>query len=112
MHHGVKGQKWGIRRYQNEDGSLTAKGIKEKAKMTKWIDSSSGRRAMKRTRRAGNASGLSAADMYGLHKQKVAMSVGILLGGVFAGVAAGLVSQSRYEKGGREFADKVFNKVV
>lgn len=25
-HHGVKGQKWGIRRYQNKDGSLTAEG--------------------------------------------------------------------------------------
>lgn len=25
-HHGVKGQKWGIRRYQNPDGSLTAEG--------------------------------------------------------------------------------------
>ena len=25
-HHGIKGQKWGIRRYQNEDGSLTSKG--------------------------------------------------------------------------------------
>lgn len=25
-HHGVKGQKWGIRRYQNEDGSLTNEG--------------------------------------------------------------------------------------
>ena len=28
-HHGVKGQKWGIRRYQNEDGSLTAAGRKQ-----------------------------------------------------------------------------------
>ena len=26
MHHGVKQQKWGIRRYQNEDGTLTALG--------------------------------------------------------------------------------------
>lgn len=26
QHHGVKGQKWGFRRYQNEDGSLTAEG--------------------------------------------------------------------------------------
>ena len=25
-HHGVKGQKWGVRNYQNEDGSYTAKG--------------------------------------------------------------------------------------
>jgi hypothetical protein len=25
-HHGIKGQKWGIRRYQNEDGSLTDEG--------------------------------------------------------------------------------------
>lgn len=26
MHHGIRGQKWGVRRYQNEDGSLTAEG--------------------------------------------------------------------------------------
>jgi hypothetical protein len=25
-HHGVKGQKWGVRRFQNEDGSLTSEG--------------------------------------------------------------------------------------
>ena len=27
-HYGVKGMKWGIRRYQNKDGSLTPKGRK------------------------------------------------------------------------------------
>ena len=26
QHHGIKGQKWGVRRFQNEDGSLTAAG--------------------------------------------------------------------------------------
>ena len=25
-HHGIKGQKWGVRRFQNKDGSLTAEG--------------------------------------------------------------------------------------
>lgn len=25
-HHGIKGQKWGIRRFQNPDGSLTSEG--------------------------------------------------------------------------------------
>lgn len=28
MHHGIKGQKWGVRRYQNEDGTWTGAGKK------------------------------------------------------------------------------------
>ena len=37
-HHGIKGQKWGIRRYQNEDGSYTEKGLKRRAKLYNKID--------------------------------------------------------------------------
>lgn len=29
-HHGIKGMRWGVRRYQNEDGSLTAAGKKRR----------------------------------------------------------------------------------
>lgn len=32
-HHGIKGQRWGIRRYQNKDGSLTPAGKKRAAKL-------------------------------------------------------------------------------
>lgn len=32
QHHGVKGQKWGVRRYQNRDGSLTKAGQRRYAK--------------------------------------------------------------------------------
>lgn len=33
QHHGILGMKWGVRRYQNEDGSLTAAGEKRYSKM-------------------------------------------------------------------------------
>jgi hypothetical protein len=36
-HHGVKGQKWGVRRYQEQDGSLTWAGRRQKAKELKRI---------------------------------------------------------------------------
>lgn len=37
-HHGIKGMHWGVRRYQNEDGSLTEAGRSRMARYTKKID--------------------------------------------------------------------------
>ena len=37
-HHGIKGQKWGIRRYQNKDGSLTPTGKKRQAEEIKNLN--------------------------------------------------------------------------
>lgn len=39
-HHGIKGQRWGIRRYQNPDGSLTSAGMKRYQKQQRKIDES------------------------------------------------------------------------
>lgn len=33
-HHGIKGQRWGVRRFQNEDGSLTSRGKKHNSKLS------------------------------------------------------------------------------
>lgn len=38
MHYGIKGQKWGVRRYQNKDGSLTAAGKKRYDTLTSAAD--------------------------------------------------------------------------
>ena len=43
MHHGIKGQKWGIRRFQREDDSLTSKG------RSRYSDSSDGKPKSKKS---------------------------------------------------------------
>lgn len=40
-HHGIKGQKWGIRRYQNPDGSLTPEGKQHYKKDTVFVSGAS-----------------------------------------------------------------------
>ena len=35
IHHGIRGMRWGVRRYQNKDGTLTKAGRKKMAKLDK-----------------------------------------------------------------------------
>ena len=48
QHHGIKGQKWGIRRFQNRDGSLTAAGKRR-------VNSDSSDDTQNESRRSGKA---------------------------------------------------------
>lgn len=46
-HHGIKDMKWGVRRYQNKDGSLTPAGKKRAAKLQKEYESLTGKKTSK-----------------------------------------------------------------
>lgn len=47
-HHGILGMKWGVRRYQNKDGSLTPAGKKKAAKMKDEYTKLTGKRLIKK----------------------------------------------------------------
>ena len=47
-HHGVKGQRWGFRRYQNKDGSLTPAGRRRANKLREEYTQLTGKRLIKK----------------------------------------------------------------
>jgi len=72
-HHGILGMKWGIRRYQNEDGTLTEEGKRrylrdqEKAKRREYKKQL--RDAAKRTYKMSDSELISAVNRLRLEKQ-------------------------------------------
>lgn len=106
-HHGIKGQKWGIRRFQNADGSLTEEGKKRYNS-----GSDSGKETEKKEltgyqRRLSNKfqkQGLTKdqADEAAIRRAKVLKRIGIIAGGVTAAAIAGYVAHNV----SRDFFDK------
>lgn len=47
-HHGIKGMRWGFRRYQNKDGTLTPAGRKRAAKMKEEYTALTGKRLIRK----------------------------------------------------------------
>jgi len=63
-HHGIKGQKWGIRRYRNEDGSLTKEGEERYARNEKRKSTA------KKVAIGAGIVGAGALTAYGTHKYR------------------------------------------
>lgn len=57
IHSGIKGQKWGVRRFQNDDGSLTSAGKERYKNMMPSSAASSYQKSKERTRNSQRSSG-------------------------------------------------------
>ena len=105
-HHGVKGMKWGVRRYQNEDGSLTSKGEKRysdsNSSETKGLFSKHKQNLINKYEQAGYSK--SAAQQLANRRVKTEIAVGV------AGtIAVAVVGTAVATSVGHEYLDKTFD---
>lgn len=116
-HHGIKGQKWGVRRWQNPDGTLTPEGVKRYGKGEAGItafERSRARKTLATSAGIGTAAGAGAGTAAGLASMGVLapelIPSGALTGGVLGGAAgvgintlrsskSAKLKQKRYESG-------------
>lgn len=99
-HHGIKGQKWGVRRFENSDGSLTEEGKirykKNKSNSTKTKLSNLDRKdKVKKAIKIGATVAAAALVTYGAYK-------------VIGNKVAGMDSQKYYDRGVKELTSSKF----
>jgi len=68
-HHGILGQKWGIRRYQNEDGSLTELGKKRYAKGMQEMTRKAAGKVARLRKKNGDPDGVYVTEVKGLENK-------------------------------------------
>lgn len=86
-HHGIKGQRWGVRRYQNADGSLTDAGRKKYNSTNKYLSARD--YANYRAKSDKKVNKIRSALAVGGTSSMVAAAVLMCMGNPIAGAAAG-----------------------
>lgn len=95
-HHGILGQKWGVRRYQNEDGSLTEEGKKRYGKSGDYDKASDDTKFRVESKYYTDTYKSSVKDANKLiqddpdYKKKAALGIATKVGGNAAGFVGGL----------------------
>lgn len=100
VHHGIKGMKWGVRRFQNEDGSLTSAGKKRYSddqfrRDTSVYGRAGAKRIQKRVEKKGESvSGARSEEARRIHSARRRALIGGQVGaavGTIGGVVGGIV---------------------
>lgn len=98
QHHGIKGQKHGVRRFQNEDGSLTAEGRDRYGIGEGYPNGSQGT--------GSQQSGAKQGSFVSRHKKGLAIAGGLLAAGL-AGAAIYQLSKNRNTQKGAETVSEI-----
>lgn len=101
-HHGIEGQKWGVRRFQNPDGSLTEDG---KVRYGRAVDTlhqvkTQGEENRKAMRTSARSTEKKAAALGGIYGGLYGFGVGTLAGGPGMGAILGLAGAAGGAAGG------------
>lgn len=106
-HHGVKGQKWGVRRFQNKDGTLTAEGYqhwglnpdgsKFKGRRNRKGYSEATVASFKKGTAIGGIAGAAVGAAAGPMGSMLGANVGTAIGGTI-GTVAGVVQTRKMQK--------------
>lgn len=85
-HHGILGQKWGVRRYQNNDGSLTEEGKKRYSKKVSEMSNEELRKNVDRLRLENEYKRLATPQYISSGKKWIAKNAQAIFSGILVGV--------------------------
>ena len=108
-HHGILGMKWGVRRYQNADGSLTPAGRKKAGELAKKYSEVTGKRLVVKKKSVGQQRERLAHEMSSKELQEKINRM--RLEETYTSMMASRVPQKKASIG-RRFVSTITNKVI